>query len=356
MPYWKNQPMNIHDVKEISIIESDVSINIDLQKTLPNGFKFQTLGPTYLEEIYALLSNNYIEDNQHIIRLAYSKDFLYWYLKYIPPGFIVGLVYNKKLVGIVTASFIDMIILQKKIKIPYINFLCIQSKLRNLGLAPLLMDEIKSRLHKNKMTCAFFTGMKHISEPFCTTKDYAILINYPKLSEVGFIFDDLTPIPKLSDNPLHLIVASDIDYVVPKLNKFMEKFAARPFFTNESAHHFLLPKKNIVYTFVNKDSNNNITEMITVYKNYLYCIEKNKIITVAQLAFYYHETMDLTQLIIYLLDKLPSYNIDELIFKNTMDNTDINITKFSTYGQLHYFLYNRSVPKLEPNDLCFFPF
>ncbi|XWV25728.1 N-myristoyltransferase [Tupanvirus soda lake] len=354
MSYWIDQPFDISNTDtEIKIIKSDIpKKNVEL----PNGFAFKTLGTNNLEDIYGLLNNHYIEDDQHIVRLAYSKDFLYWYLKYIPHGFVVGLIYKNKLVGVVTACFVDMIIYGKEIKVPYINLLCIQTKIRKLGLTPLLIEELKSRLCNIKMTYALFTGTNKLTKEFSVSKDYVIPINYPKLREVGFLTEDLTPIPKLDENPLHLMTASDIESVVPKLNKYLSKFNVKPYFTNDSAHHFLLPKKNIVYSFVNRNKNGEVTDFISVYKNYLYCLKLNKVVSVAQLSFYFYDTLTLTQLVSYLLDKLPSYGIDQLVFRNTGENMDINITKFSTHGELYYYFYNVAIKETNSRNLCLYPF
>lgn len=347
MSCWLNQSL------DKKIIKPELFIKFE---SLPEGFAFKTLGVTNLEDIYGLINNHYIEDEQHIVRSSYSKDFLYWYLKYIPTGFIVGLTYKNKLIGMITVTFIDMIIYGKEIKVPYINLLCIQNKIRNLGIASLLIEEIKKRLSKINLTHALFVGMKKITKSFCTTKDYVIPINYEKLKEVGFLTEDLTPIPRMIDNPLHLLTSSDIDMVVPKLNKFMEKIKIKPHFTKDSAYHFFIPKKNIVYSFVKRNQNDEVTDFINVYKKYLYCIDQKKIISVAQLSFYFYETMTLTQLVSYLLDKLISYDIDQLVFKNISENMEINITKFSTRDELYYYFYNFDIEETNCNTLCFYPF
>src|SRR5271154_675604 len=242
MSYWINQPMKIADEGEtIKPIIADPSKKIHAD--LPQGFELKTLTVKYLDEIQKLLNKHYIEDDQHLIRLVYSKDFLYWYLKYIPSEYIIGLVYHKKLVGFITAMFIDMIVHHNKLKVPYINLLCIQSKLRNMGFGPVLIDEVKQRICKMGINYGLFTSTKEVSLPFCTSIDYAIPINYTKLQAIEFIEKDLEPIQQINPNPLHLMAASDIDSVIPKLNKFIEKFDVKPYFTNDSAHHFLLPKK-----------------------------------------------------------------------------------------------------------------
>ncbi|AYV84947.1 MAG: hypothetical protein Satyrvirus1_33 [Satyrvirus sp.] len=327
-----------------------------MPKDLPDGFKIKTLTLAYLDEIYKLISNHYIEDDQHLVRLIYSKKFLYWYLKDIPPGFIIGLLYKNILVGMITALFINMAVHEKNLKLPYINFFCIQSKIRNLGLGKFLIDELKYRLDKIEITCALFTGTKLLqNKPFCVSKDFIIPINYPVLKEVGFLADDLLPLPAVEYNCLHLMTVSDIASVVPKLNKFLEKFKIKLHFNTDNARHFLLPKKNIIYTFVNRDTKGIVTDLITVYKNYYYCIEKQKIITVGHLAYYYYETMSFTQLIIFLLDKLRAYHFDQLVFRNISDNSNINITRFSTYSQLYYYLFNIPLEEIEPSEISVLP-
>jgi glycylpeptide N-tetradecanoyltransferase len=355
MSYWKNQPFDTTiKTSEIKIIKPEFQKKKN--NSLPEGFALKTLGTNSLDDIYNLINNHYIEDDQHIVRMIYSKDFLYWYLKYIPSGFIIGMTYKNKLVGMITATFIDMVVNSKEIKVPYINFLCIQSKIRKLGLALFLFDELTERLTNIKITYALFTNMTKINQPFCATKDYIIPINYPKLKEVGFLVEDLGPIQKMDNNPLHLMSASDIEHVIPKLNKFLEKFSIKPYFTNDSAYHFLLPKKNIVYSFVKRNQKEDVTDFICIYKHYLYCLKQNKMVTAGQLSFYFYDTMTLTQLVSYLLDKLPSYGIDQLIFRNTGENMQINITKYSPQGELYYFFYNVAIKETNCSDLYLYPF
>lgn len=340
--------------------------DLSKKKPLPEFFSFRSLGTNHLNEIFNLINNHYIEDSNHIIRLTYSKDFIYWYLKQIPPGLIVGLLYKTKLIGLVTSLPMTMIISGKETTVPYIDFLCIQINVRELGLCRYLLDELNSRLITMGYNHAFFTGQKRLnSQLLCTTIDHIIPINYPKLKQIGFLVDNtddtaLNIFQQFSDNPLHFMTPHDIETVVRKLNKFMEKFTIRPLFTKENAHYSLLPKKNIVYSFVKRDSSGDITDFISVYKNYLYCSEKNKIISVAQLAFYFYDTLNLTELVLYLLQKLPSYKFDQLVFRNMADNADINITKFiANDSHLHHYLHNISVEnkgEIHPSKIMVYPF
>lgn len=322
---------------------------------LPDGFYFKTLDISYYKEIWSLICNHYHEDSQHLSRFTYSKDFIYWYLKNIPDGFILGLIYNSKLVGIIAATFIDMIIDNNKMTLPYINLLCLQSKIRNYGLESDLLFEIKRRLSTINLNTVFSATVK-FNQSFCVTKDFVIPINYSFLKKIEFLSEDLPAIRRFPNNPLHLMTDKDIDSVTFKLNNFLEKFTIKPNFTPTSTKHFLLPRKNIVYSFVKRNHKKEPTDFVSIYKSYWYCIDKKEMVSIASLAFYFHETMDLTELIAYLLDKLITYKIDQLIFKDIMNNTNIDITKFSTYEKQQHCIDPLILNPTDASKIAIFPF
>ena len=342
---------------KITIIDENIVMT---SSQLPFGFSLKTLNVSYLDEIHNLLNNHYIEDKQQIIRIVYSKDYLYWYLKNIPIGLIVGLIYNNKLVGMITAAIFDIAIYDSVIQIPFVNFLCLQKKIRNANLASYLINEIKNRILKREIKYAIFTSfatridkIKNLSELFCTIKKSAIPINYPKLKNVEFLMEDLPPIIRYNNNPFHLMQEQDIDIIVPKLNEFLKKYQLRQYFTNNSAKHYFLPKKNIVYSFVAKN-NKTITDFVVIYKTYIYCLDRHKMVNVANLAYYYYESMDLTELIEYLLDKLSSYGFDQLFYSNYADNDTINFTHFDTNNDLNYHFYNTDIKNMISSDICLY--
>ena len=51
---------------------------------MPTGFEWSTLDiidPNQRQELYTLLANNYVEDDDALFRFDYSKEFLEWALK-----------------------------------------------------------------------------------------------------------------------------------------------------------------------------------------------------------------------------------------------------------------------------------
>ena len=89
--FWSTQPVPSID----EVVTSNESISPDVAAeevrqegySLPPGFQWDTLqldDPLVLKELYILLNENYVEDDDNMFRFDYSPEFLAWALK--PPG------------------------------------------------------------------------------------------------------------------------------------------------------------------------------------------------------------------------------------------------------------------------------
>lgn len=128
------------------------------------------------KEVYDLLNQNYVEDDDNMFRFDYSPAFLEWALT--PPGnqkdFVVGIRVTPtaaalakgkgrgKLVGFITGVPVQMRVYDKIMPMVEINFLCVLKKLRSKRLAPVLIKEITRRVnltgvseHLSVSVCAF---------------------------------------------------------------------------------------------------------------------------------------------------------------------------------------------------------
>ena len=77
--------------------------------SLPSGFFWDTLDlgvESILEEVYKLLTENYVEDDDNMFRFNYSPEFLLWALRppEFQPNWHVGVrtASSKKLVGFIS--------------------------------------------------------------------------------------------------------------------------------------------------------------------------------------------------------------------------------------------------------------
>src|ERR1044071_1121443 len=141
----------------------NLNLNVDC-KSLPENFEFKILNMSHLTDIHDLLNNNYIKNPNCGVRTIFTKDYLYWYLKLVPAGFIIGLTFKQKLVGMICSQFFDVIIHQTSLKVPYISLLCVHAKIRNLGLASCLINKISHIILKTGMPYTLFTTIEYDSE------------------------------------------------------------------------------------------------------------------------------------------------------------------------------------------------
>lgn len=107
------------------------------------------------KEMYDLLVQNYVEDDDAMFRFDYSIPFLRWAV--LPPGYkpewIVGVRggSKKKLYGCITGIPVSMNLNGKSVTCAEINFLCVHKSLRAKRLAPVLIKEITRRVNMHNI-------------------------------------------------------------------------------------------------------------------------------------------------------------------------------------------------------------
>jgi len=98
---------------------------------MPKGFEWcqvSITNPTHLTEVYNLLYQNYVEDDECMFRFDYSKDFLLWALT--PPGykeeFHLGVRSSKsgKLMAFITGVPAKVRVYDVEKDMVEVNFLC----------------------------------------------------------------------------------------------------------------------------------------------------------------------------------------------------------------------------------------
>ena len=93
--FWKTQPVpGLKDSFEGECGPLDLNTDVSLVRqepyNMPAGFEWCELDvtdPAIIQEVYTLLSENYVEDDDCLFRFDYSIPFLQWALT--PPGFLM---------------------------------------------------------------------------------------------------------------------------------------------------------------------------------------------------------------------------------------------------------------------------
>uniref|UniRef100_A0AC34Q1A1 Glycylpeptide N-tetradecanoyltransferase n=1 Tax=Panagrolaimus sp. JU765 TaxID=591449 RepID=A0AC34Q1A1_9BILA len=195
--FWNTQPVPKLDeeVTENTFIDPAVPVDQIQQHpyALPAGFQWTDVDLNdneQLEELFKLLSENYVEDDDNMFRFAYSPEFLRWAL--LPPGWKsewhcgVRAGANHRLVAFIGAIPCNLKVYDKDVKAVEINFLCVLKKLRSHRMAPVLIKEITRRVHLQGIFQAAFTAGIIIPKPIARCRYYHRTLNPKKLIDTGF--------------------------------------------------------------------------------------------------------------------------------------------------------------------------
>lgn len=314
-------------------------------------FTYLTLTPSYLDTIEAFLRENYLDATDDPIQIKYSRDFLYWYLRQVPNGLCIGICFNNKIIGIISCLIVPAMIKQESIMLATPNFLCVRHALRHTNVCKMLITELKQRLTALGHTKALFSTSRDLAKPHIEYETFLVPINIPKLFQVGFLEDTDIQHERYPENPLKLMRPKYICSVAALLNAEYSACDLRPHFDSQQVHKTLLPKKNIVYSFVNL-VDQKVVDFMSVYIFQMFCVEDQKYITTANLAFVALTTLNINVAMKLLVDKLKSYGVDQLTYQNWDKNKNLSITHFTTQGGTKY--YTPGMTDIE--NLVFYPF
>ncbi|XP_077025448.1 glycylpeptide N-tetradecanoyltransferase 2 isoform X3 [Tamandua tetradactyla] len=193
--FWDTQPVpKLNEVvTSHGAIEPDKDNVRQEPYSLPQGFMWDTLDLSIsevLKELYTLLNENYVEDDDNMFRFDYSPEFLLWALR--PPGWLpqwhcgVRVSSNKKLVGFISAIPASIRVYDSVKKMVEINFLCVHKKLRSKRVAPVLIREITRRVNLEGLFQAVYTAGVVLPKPVATCRYWHRSLNPRKLVEVKF--------------------------------------------------------------------------------------------------------------------------------------------------------------------------
>ncbi|KAF2088796.1 Glycylpeptide N-tetradecanoyltransferase [Saccharata proteae CBS 121410] len=383
--FWSTQPVpNFEEKLEKGAIEDGPIKQIDIERVpkepppMVDGFEWVTMNledETELKEVYDLLSNHYVEDDEAMFRFNYSSSFLNWALK--APGWRkewhvgVRTTASRKLVAFISGIPVSLRVRKTTINTSEINFLCIHKKLRSKRLAPTLIKEITRRCYLEGTFQAIYTAGVILPTPVATCRYFHRSIDWEKLYDVGF-----SPLPhgstkarqiskyklpaQTSTHGLRPMRAKDIDQVLSLLQRYLSRMEMAQVFTRDEVEHWLLhkddsPNEQVIWSYVVEDP---ATGKITDFFSF-YCLESSVIrdklgrnVRAAYLYYYATETAweggrkELkARLNVLMRDALVLAKEAKFDVLNALTLLDsplfLEEQKFGAGdGQLHYYLYN----------------
>ncbi|KAJ4932534.1 hypothetical protein JOQ06_010952 [Pogonophryne albipinna] len=282
--FWDTQPVPKlgETVTSHGSIEPDKDHIREESYSLPQGFSWDTLDlgdAGVLKELYTLLNENYVEDDDNMFRFDYSPEFLLWALR--PPGWLpqwhcgVRVNSNQKLVGFISAIPANISIYDIEKKMVEINFLCVHKKLRSKRVAPVLIREITRRVNLQGIFQAVYTAGVVLPKPVGTCRYWHRSLNPRKLIEVKFshLSRNMTMqrtmklyrLPEVPKTPgLRVMTKKDVPLVHRLLRGYLNQFNLVPAMTPEEVEHWLLPRENIIDTYL-VENDGKVTDFLSFY-------------------------------------------------------------------------------------------
>ncbi|KAE8221271.1 hypothetical protein CF319_g5348 [Tilletia indica] len=296
--FWKTQPVpkpGDGPVQEEGPIEANVA-PAEVRKDpypLPKDFEWVFIdidNKQELEDVFELLSGNYVEDGEASLRFKYSAEFLFWVLKH--PGFTkqwhlgVRVTSTRKLVAFISGIPHELRVRNQSLHSVEINFLCVHKKLRSKRLAPVLIKEVTRQCHLTGIFQAIYTGGIVIPTPVSCARYYHRAINPRKLLEIGF-----SAVPKGMDREAYFrryevpkqtnlagfreMKDEDLAQVGRLLRRYLARFDLAPRFNDEEVQHILLSGRGtdvngkregqVTWTYVVEDDEGHITDLVSFY-------------------------------------------------------------------------------------------
>eukprot|EP00249_Psilotum_nudum_P019184 c27131_g1_i1 orf=488-1795(-) len=380
--FWETQPVEqFKDRDNEDLLEGPIDPPQDVSEVrkdpynLPKQYEWCTCdigSDEIMSEIYNLLTSNYVEDDENMFRFDYSTDFLRWALR--PPGFFpswhigVRVKVTKRLVAFITGVPAHIRVRDKVVLMAEINFLCVHKKLRSKRLAPVLIKEVTRRVHLENIWQAVYTAGVVLPTPVATCQYWHRSLNPKKLIDVGFSrlgarmtmsrtiklyrLPDAAATPGFREMERH-----DVPAVRRLLRNYLNQFIVAPHFSEDDIEHWLLPKENVVNSYVVENpESHEITDFCSFY-TLPSTILGNPNHTFLKAAYSYYNIATSTPLLQLMNDALIMAKRKDYDVFNALDimhnHSFLKQLKFGPGdGHLHYYLYNYRIKGvMKPSEL-----
>ncbi|XP_017979095.1 PREDICTED: glycylpeptide N-tetradecanoyltransferase 1 [Theobroma cacao] len=380
--FWESQPVGqFKDLGDSSLPEGPIEAPTPLSEVkqepynLPNMYEWVTCdidSDEMCTEVYKLLANNYVEDDENMFRFNYSKEFLHWAVR--PPGYFkswhigVRVKSSKKLVAFITGVPARIRVRDDVVNMAEVNFLCVHKKLRSNRLAPVMIKEVTRRVHLENIWQAAYTAGIVIPTPITSCQYWHRSLNPKKLIEVGFSrlgarmtmsrTIKLYKLPESTVTPgFRKMELRDVPAVTGLLRNYLSQFVVAPDFSEHDVEHWLLPTEGVVDSYIVESSETHeITDFCSFY-TLPSLILGNQNHSTLKAAYSYYNISTKTPLLQLMNDALIVAKQKDFDVFNALDvmhnESFLKELKFGPGdGSLHYYLYNYRIRNtLKPSEL-----
>uniref|UniRef100_A0A673AVH4 Glycylpeptide N-tetradecanoyltransferase n=1 Tax=Sphaeramia orbicularis TaxID=375764 RepID=A0A673AVH4_9TELE len=291
-----------------------------------------------LKEVYTLLNENYVEDDDNMFRFDYSPNFLKWALR--PPGWL-----PQWHCGVRDIRIYDT--LKRMVEI---NFLCVHKKLRSKRVAPVLIREITRRVNLEGIFQAVYTAGVVWTPFFCVFRYWHRSLNPRNRNMTLQRTMKLYRLPDSTKTPgLRPMEKRDISQVTELLRKYLKRFQLAPSMGEEEVAHWFSPQDNIIDTYVVEGADGVLTDFASFY-TLPSTVMHHPLHRSLKAAYSFYNVHTQTPLLDLMNDALSLKGFDVFNALDLMENkVFLEKLKFGIGdGNLQYYLYNWKCPPYGP--------
>lgn len=379
--FWKTQPVLKDDtpisLEDLGPIETKTLKEISTTPyKLPKGLVWAPMElakPSSMNELYDLLTKNYVEDDDCVFRFDYSRQFLHWALH--PPGFKtewhigVRAQSNNELVGFISAVPSTLRSYTATFPGVEINFLCVNKRLRNKRLAPLLIQEVTRRVNLHDIWQAAYTSGNRLPTPVGACRYFHRSLNPKKLSEIQFSYKpasmSMAAYTRKYKLPADFTVegfrpmtAADVPRALELFNAHQAATSFTQVFNEEELAHWLLPRKDVVTSYVRE-----VEGTVTDFFSYYYLPSSvtprdlnqhpHRLLRAVYSFYNVATSISMESLIEQALISAKKYSHDVYNALELMDNGPVfqPLNFAAGDGVLNYYIYNWKSPTMKASDV-----
>lgn len=291
--------------------------------------------------------------NKHFIRgYRYTPEFIQWAFSHTPADntCLVNPT-NQKIVGTISGKDMDISIMGKRQVMTYVDYLAVDKSLRGKRLATGLISRLTSSTRRS--SCIF----KVESEPLpfdyvCRFRYYSYHLN----SSNSFTELATSNTPR---HPIHPLRERDIPDAYRFYLEQSQAFTLSGQYTQNDFQRWFLPRNNLVYTFIRRNSDGVLTFLASFFRcDFVmesFWGSQSKPIPMAELLFLLSEDKltDAKE----LLREAKKTGCEYFVCPNTGKNT-VFMDRLSFYGgkSCYLQLYNYGTTReLHPSEVLFNP-
>lgn len=344
---------------------------------LPATFEWteiDLLDDSHIQEVYTLLYENYVEDDDGYFRFDYSIEFLRWAL--LPPGYAKDLYFgirdrkSGRLVGFISGIVVEMVMEKRQVRATEVNFLCVHKKYRHFSMASVLIKEVVRRSNLKNIWQGIYTSGTLLPTPFGQARYYHRSLNPKKLIDVKFSYlpsnqkisthQKLYSLPEKPALPegaiLRPTMEKDIKQVRALLLAFLSQFKIHQEYNKRECQHWFIHRPHIIESYV-LEQNGKITDFFSFYAlpSTVLNNPQHKSIRAAYSYYFVNTSVDLRTLYECALIKAKESGYDVYNVLDIMNNEEVfkDLLFSGGDGYLNYYLYNWKLeqPFLSPGQI-----